>query len=206
MNILGRWSVVSFINFLVQLAWALGLVALCLIPLTLILGFFGSSFVLIELPINLDIATDAVTSGPEWVILTESVGASYFPLPEEKEGINWPIITINIVQMAGLVIILYSLSQLKQILRNLMNERPFTSENHSNLQVIAIIVMLISPFLYGYHWLSYWYFESFYPGQTFEAAPPTFEISYIIWGLVILVLAEIFRQATYIHEEQQLTV
>lgn len=206
MKILGRWSVVSFINFWVQLIWALVFVLLCLLPLTLFLEFFGLSIILIELPINLKTVGETFISGNSFAIFTHSLEATYYPAPVEYDGINWPIVLINLAQMAGLGFTLYGLSQLKDVLRNLLREKPFAGENHSKLQIIAVIIMLISPLLYGYRWLSYWYFESFIDVRSLKAAYPDFDFSYLIMGLIVLVVAEIFRQATEINEEQKLTV
>ncbi|HEX6982312.1 MAG TPA: DUF2975 domain-containing protein [Balneolaceae bacterium] len=139
------------------------------------------------------------------MLFIDFVSTSYLPAIFQ-EGLNWPVSIITLAQMAGLGFILYGLSQLKKVLRNLWREKPFADENHSHLKVIAVMIMLISPLLYGYHWLSYWYFETYVDAQSLEAAYPNFDISYLIMGLIVLVIAEIFRQATEIHKEQKLTV
>lgn len=210
MRILGRWSVSSFINFIVQLAWAGVLVILCLQTLFIAFQFWGFSFSPIDLPIyfSADLLPKDLTVGSEesFILFSESLQTTYHPALF-ADGFQWDFIVIRIAQVGGLGIILYGLSQLKGIMRNLMREKPFVVENEKRLRIIAILIMLITPFLYGYQWLSYWFFTSHVDTpQNLQAVAPTFDIIYIILGLIILILAEIFRQATRIHEEQKLTV
>ncbi len=210
MNILGKWSVTSFINFMVQLAWAGVVVILCLHILLIVFQFFGLSIVLIDLPIQIspEVLPEKLSmkTRDSLIIFTDSMQASYHPALFEN-GSRWAIAIITLIQATGLGIIVYGLSQLKAILRNLMIENPFASDNEKRLRIIAILVMLITPFLYGYEWLSYWFFTSYVDvPQNLQTISPTFDIIYVVIGLVILVLAEIFRQATQIHEEQKLTV
>ena len=210
MNILGKWSVTSFINFVVQLAWAGVVVILCLHILLIVFQFFGLSIVLIDLPIHIsaEVLPEKLSMKTQQslVIFTDTLRASYHPALFENGG-RWAIAAITLIQAAGLGILLYGLSQLKAILRNLLIEKPFAAENEKRLRIIAILAMLITPLMYGYEWLSHWFFTSYVDvPQNLQALSPTFDISYIVIGLVILVLAEIFRQATQIHEEQKLTV
>jgi hypothetical protein len=210
MNILGRWSVTSFINFVVQLAWAGVLVILGLHILVMVLQFFGLSFVLIDLPIQIsaEVLPEKLSmkTSESLIIFADSMQTSYHPALFENGG-RWAIAVITLIQAAGLGILLYGLSQLKAILRNLMIEKPFASDNEKRLRIIAILVMLITPLLYGYQWLSHWFFTSYVDvPQNLQTLSPTFDVSYVVIGLVILILAEIFRQATQIHQGQKLTV
>jgi hypothetical protein len=210
MNIIGKWSVTSFINFVVQLAWAGVMVILCLHILLIAFQFFGLSILLIDLPIQIsaDVLSEKLSmkTKESLIIFTDSMRASYHPALFENGG-RWAIAIITLIQAAGLGILLYGLSNLKAILQDLMIEKPFASENEKRLRIIAILVMLITPLLYGYEWLSHWFFTSYVDvPQNLQTLPPTFDISYVVIGLVILLLAEIFRQATQIHEEQKLTV
>jgi hypothetical protein len=210
MNIFGRWSVTSFINFIVQLAWAGVVVLLGLQVIFIALQFWGLSFSPIGLPINLEetmLPRNLSLNGTESIVtFIEPLRTSYHPALL-TDGFQWDFIAIRVTQIAGLGIILYGLSQLKGILRNLVREKPFAADNERRLKTIAILVMLATPFLYGYQWLSFWFFTSHInTPQNIQAVAPTFDIIYIILGLVILILAEIFRQATQIHEEQKLTI
>lgn len=206
MKILGTWSITSFINFCVQLMWAGVLVALCLMPLALIFQFFGLSMVLIPLPVNLEITAEIMKQGQQLAVFPDAMSTTYYPALLEEESLNWAMILLNVFQMMGLGFILYGISQLKDVLRNLIREKPFADNNHSKLRSIAIMIMLMSPLFYAYQWLSYWVFKSYIQTESLQAAYPGFDLSYIIMGLIVLVIAEIFRQATEIHKEQKLTV
>ncbi len=209
MKILGRWSVTSFINFIVQLAWAGVLVILCLQTLFIAFQFWGFSFSPIDLPIYFspDLLPKDLSIGDSesMILFTQPLQTSYHPALF-ADGFQWDFIVIRIIQVGGLGVLLYGLSQLKGIMHNLMRENPFVAENENRLRIIAILVMLATPFLYGYQWLSYYFFTTHVDTQNLQAVTPTFDIIYIILGLVILILAEIFSQATKIHEEQKLTV
>ncbi len=210
MKIFGRWSVTSFINFIVQLAWAGVVVFLGLQVVFVALQFWGFSFSPIGLPISFEeklLPRDLSLGASESLItFIEPLRTSYHPALI-ADGFQWNFMSIRVTQIAGLGLLLYGLSQLKVILRNLMAEKPFAETNAVRLRIIAILVMLATPFLYGYQWLSYWFFTSnIDTPQNLQAVAPTFDIIYIILGLIILVLAEIFRQASEIYEEQKLTV
>lgn len=210
MNILGRWSITSFINFIVQLAWAGVLVLLFMQILFVGFQFWGLSFSPISLPISFstDLLPQNLSLGSEesMIIFLESLQTSYQPALF-TDGLRWDFIIIRIAQIIAFGIILYGLSQLKAVMRNLMREKPFASENGSRLRIIAILIMLATPFLYGYHWLSYQFFiANVDTPQHLQAVAPRFDISYIVMGLILLILSEIFRQATEIHQEQKLTV
>jgi hypothetical protein len=106
-----------------------------------------------------------------------------------------------------LAIVWFGVSQLRKVVFSLRDERPFAAANAARIRRIAYAVLagelLRAAFTIG---------SNIYIARHFEAEGMSFDvrlnvsITTIVAGLIIFVLAEVFRAGTHLEEEQSLTV
>ena len=102
---------------------------------------------------------------------------------------------------------LWPLTQVRRVFRTLREGKPFAEANAPRLRQVGIAVIVLELARAGAV-----LFESYYASTHFAAdgirfvATPDFHAAAIFYGLLILVVAEVFRQGTQLYEEQSLTV
>lgn len=205
----GKRSVVKLLDFWVKFCWAGALVFLCLLlPAFLVFHFLGTPATMINLPVHLNAAGIINTvdlAMEQGALLFTDFKTSYIPASVD-DGFNYRLFLMVLLQSSIAALILYRLTLLKRITNNLMKDQPFAEENGLNLKKISWLVMAGTPVSYIYHWLAAWYFTN-HTEMPFEVYfHRGFNPDYIIAGLVLLVVAEIFNQAAKIYEEQKFTV
>jgi hypothetical protein len=117
-------------------------------------------------------------------------------------------VVANLILVIGLLALaLWVLGLLRAVLRTLRDGQPFVAANATRVRWIAWAVIL-GEFVRS----AVVYFESYYALTHFSAgglsfqARPEINVFAIINGLIILVIAEVFRAGTRLEEEQSLTV
>jgi hypothetical protein len=106
-----------------------------------------------------------------------------------------------------LAIVWFGVSQLRKVMFSLRDELPFAAENAARIRRIAYAVLagelLRAAFTIG---------SNIYVQRHFQAEGMTFDVRFnvsittIVAGLIIFVLAEVFRAGARLEEEQSLTV
>jgi Protein of unknown function (DUF2975) len=109
--------------------------------------------------------------------------------------------------IAILSLILWVLLQLRAVFRTLRSGQPFVSTNAIHIRRIAyaVIATEIARALLIYTGMRYAAAHFSIQGARFEASPDI-NIIAIICGLIILVIAEVFRAGARLDEEQSLTI
>jgi hypothetical protein len=111
------------------------------------------------------------------------------------------------VLAVAIVLIMWVLHQLRAVFRTLRDGQPFVAENAVRLRKIGWAV-IIGEALRTLVAL----FENAYAANHFSVSSLTFVVRpdynalTVIGGLIILVIAEVFRAGTRLDEEQSLTV
>jgi hypothetical protein len=112
-----------------------------------------------------------------------------------------------ILLIVWLALALYVLGQLRAVFRTLRDGQPFVPANTTRIRWIALVV-IVSELARS----AIVFFENYYvmthfaaDGLRFDARPDLNGFA-IIHGLIILVIAEVFRAGTRLDEEQSLTI
>lgn len=106
-----------------------------------------------------------------------------------------------------LAFVMWVLDQVRGVFRTLRQGQPFASANAVRIRRIAVAVILGEFARAGVV-----FFENYYAMKHFAAeglkfdAWPDFNILSVFYGLIILVIAEVFRAGTRLDEDQSLTV
>jgi hypothetical protein len=218
MKALGKGSIASFLTVLLNVAWGVVALGLALTALLLVLSPFvkgpmevdGSLLVVgskmtIPVSFSVDARTHHVTApslGIEDAQIQDARGSLRFPT---RRGAFFVANVILLIFLFALV--LWVISQLRAVFRTLRDGHPFVPANAMRIRWIAcgVIVGELARSVIVF-------FENYYAMTRFSADGLRFEVRpdvnvfAIICGLIILVIAEVFRAGTRLDEEQSLTV
>ena len=218
MRVLGRASVASFLTVLVNAAWGLVALALVLTAVMLVLapvvqgpvevsaGWIGvGTKMTIPVSFSVDARTHRVTApslGVEDAQLQDVRGLLAFPV---RRG---AYLYGNMVLLAIMfALALWVLGNLRAVFRTLRDGRPFVRANANRIRTIAWLFIIgelaraAMVFFQNYYAMTHFSAD----GLRFDA-PLDLNFTAIIDGLIILVIAEVFRAGTRLDEEQSLTV
>jgi DUF2975 family protein len=161
----------------------------------------------LAVPTTFQIAPEAhpMTASPpgmEDVHLEEARGSLRFSPRSSKF-----VAGVALLLIAVLSLILWALVQLRAIFRALRAGQPFVPANAIRIRRVAyaVIVGEIARAVLVYAAMRYAATHFFIQGLRFQARPDINVIA-IICGLIILVIAEVFREGTRLDEEQSLTI
>ena len=218
MRVLGRWSVASLLTILVNVASGLVALALVLTAVMLVLapvvqgpvevsaGWIGvGTKMTIPVSFSVDARTHRVTApslGVEDAQLQDVRGLLAFPV---RRG---AYLYGNMVLLAIMfALALWVLGNLRAVFRTLRAGRPFVRANATRIRTIAWLFIIgelaraAMVFFQNYYAMTHFSAD----GLRFDA-PLDLNFTAIIDGLIILVIAEVFRAGTRLDEEQSLTV
>ena len=218
MRVLGRWSVASLLTILVNVASGLVALALVLTAVMLVLapvvqgpvevsaGWIGvGTKMTIPVSFSVDARTHRVTApslGVEDAQLQDVRGLLAFPV---RRG---AYLYGNMVLLAIMfALALWVLGNLRAVFRTLRDGRPFVRANATRIRTIAWLFIIgelaraAMVFFQNYYAMTHFSAD----GLRFDA-PLDLNFTAIIDGLIILVIAEVFRAGTRLDEEQSLTV
>ena len=118
----------------------------------------------------------------------------------------WPALTGTLV-MAALSVLFWILAQLKGVFRTLIAGQPFVAANAVRIRRIgyAVIVSQLGLFLLQYVAINRLWSRFTAEGLAFDVRPDL-NVAALAAGVIILVIAEVFRAGTRLDEEQSLTV
>jgi hypothetical protein len=220
MKAMGRRSIASFLTLVLTMVWWLMAIGLVAATLLLVLSPFVKS------PIEVDASWLAAGSNSTMTIpVSVAVDARTHPVAAPALGIkeaqlenlhgslrfptrHGPIVTGHAILLMLLFALgLWVVGQLRAVFRTLRAGRPFVPANATRLRrvaygVIAAEIARAAVVLFE-HQYARTHFSA--PGLRFEVQPDLSVVT-IVYGLIILVIAEVFRAGTRLDEEQSLTV
>lgn len=196
MKALGQGSIASITRFgLSVVAAALWLVlgVVSLSGLTaLIAGLFVAN------------GTPPLLIGPELAVSREGI-----LLSGEGPGVlSWPLVA-SLILAAGAMLIgaLVIVDRLRRLYVNFTSNEPFNHENANHLRTIWIVMLLMEVAKYGFAFAVAWSVSAFgAPEGVNIAIEPRIDLSTWASILILIVLAEVFREGTRIREDQDLTI
>jgi hypothetical protein len=209
MKTIGRRSVASFVAALINIGWYGAMVLLVLSICLLALAPWVDPpriEVSLELPVAFRVEAQprhltASPSGVEHVHLEKARGSLVFS-PQSRLVAEAAVLLIVV-----LALVMWVLGQLRAVFRTLRAGKPFVAVNATRIRRIAYAVILgeLLRAVLAYLGMRYATTHFSIQGLQFETRPDL-NILAIVGGLIILVIAEVFREGTRLDEEQSLTV
>lgn len=202
MKALGKGSIASIVRVGLQVAW-------------LVLWAAAAILILVSVAYGVILALTAggvidpeLLKGGEGQIRLRDGGGSFNVQYDSAAGVTWPVMVpallIGGVAVAGSLIIVW---RLKKLFDSFSSGEPFRRENATHLRVIWITMLVIEVSRYVLMGVTAFLLARFGEGAR--------EISISIdgdriaaWGsiLILIVLAEVFREGARLKEEQELTI
>ncbi len=146
-------------------------------------------------------------------IAAPSLGIERAEIQDLRGSLRFPLqrgrlfIFNGLLLMLGIGLLLWLATELQKVLRTVRDGKPFAPSNATRVRRIAWVLM-IGEFVRA----SIVYLENSYAAAHFTAeglrfvARPDLSVAAIVEGLIILVIAEVFRVGTRLDEDQSLTV
>ncbi len=207
MKTMGRKSVSSIVKVALDVAWYLTIVLGVLLTLDVLVGLGGRSPGRVDLMIQFepDPAAYSIESEAldvENAIIRQASGKLLFRSTNGSLLVAY--LSLVIVWLGAALLIIH---QLRSVFRTLVAGQPFVRANATSIRVIGIVViaMEIARFLLLVAQSAFLRGSFTFEGLTLTAFPRP-NLGVIFVGLVILVIAEVFRQGSELREEQELTV
>jgi hypothetical protein len=207
MKALGKGSIASIVRGGLQVAW----VILWILTACLVLAAIGYGVILVMVSNGL-IDPSVLESGGRHVHVDGTGGGgggggdfniSY----DQPGGGTWPVVVpallIGGVAIGGALVIVW---RLRKLFDSFSSGEPFRRENATHLRVIWITMLAIEISRYVLMALTGALLSAF--GGPNVHANYTLSIDLSAWGsiLILIVLAEVFREGARLKEEQELTI
>ena len=204
-----RSPILSFLKVVLDVTWYLMAIGLALGVCLLLLAAFNHEPGGMELGIPVSFDSDLQASS----VASPSVRIEGVRIKNARGTLNIPIersefLFANVAILITLMTFgLFVFTQLRAVFRTLRAGQPFVSANVRRIRWIGVAVILGEL-----AWSGIVLFENHYAATHFAAAgirfnmQPAVNFVAIIYGLIILALAEVFREGTRLQEDQSLTV
>jgi hypothetical protein len=208
MKALGERSIAAFIRIVLDAAWWLVVVSLAALTGLLVFSFFinleGDNLTM-DLPVALELNAPVhggSASVPGDARIEKVRGNLRFPV---RSGAFFSGSMFLIVLLFGFL--LWILTQLRHIFRSLGRGLLFVPENARRIRGVGFMVIFgeLARAALVYFWSYYTSLHFTANGLRFVASTDLNGIA-IVGGLALLVIAEVFREGTRLHEEQSLTI
>lgn len=222
-------SMASRLKVVLDVVWYLGAVSVGLFAVLLVLSLFVdttrlSAFsvevgwagldvgkpseipgqnVAMVLPIALDAERVAPLTPQSGEAQIEHVRADLrFPVPSRR------FFSVSLaIMLAQMALGLWVLTQLRDIFRAVCDGEPFANANSARIQRVGLGVILAEFVQAGA--VFFWSYSStaLFPSDGARFAPMVdVSVATIVCGLILLVIAEVFREGSRLREEQSLTI
>ena len=209
MRLIGRWSVSSFLTLLLNVAsFGIAVVIVVTSALTAISFFVDIHGAELDLPVAFYVdgralQVSAPSLGIEAAQIHEARGSLTFRPPGGAFVVPAALLGVTVV----LAIILWGFGQLQAVFRTVRDGQPFVAENATRIRSIAFIVIFgelaRTALVFAANRYAAMHFSA--TGLRFDAQLDL-DVFAIIHGLIILVIAEVFRAGTRLDEDQSLTI
>lgn len=208
MKALGRASLSAWLKRALDVAWVLALVVSGLLVIeglnALVDGPLAVRLNLL-VPFDLDPAAYAIESerlGVEGAAIYEATGELRFRSGSRGLVLMWFLVVLPVV-IAALVV----LHQLRRVFQSLAAGDPFVRANATRIRVIGFVVLAMEVVRVLALLGQAYYLEANFAFSAIQLRMvPRPDLGVLFLGLVLLVIAEVFRQGADLREEQSLTV
>jgi hypothetical protein len=208
MKALGKRSVSSFLAVLINAAWYLVAISLALmVVLAAVPLFTDLSHTELGIPVSFSVDTSSfriTAAGVTNADITDAHGSGTLRFPPPSGVV---LTTAALLVGVGLGVALWVLTQLRSVFRTLRDGHPFVAANALRIRWIGYAVIIgagvDSLVTYGANAYARSHFVA--DGLRFDVWP-RLDMYAVICGLIILVIAEVFRAGTRLDEDQSLTI
>ena len=207
MKVLGRASISSVLKFTLDVAWYATIVLAIVVAIDVLGGVAGASAGRLDLEVRFELDPGSYrvvseTYGVEHAFIVDAVGKLVFGSTD---------VTLLLVYF-GLLLVWFGAAlaiiyELRQVLRTLVDGEPFVQANAMRIHMIGLVIIFMEVAKVVILTLfSVFVRDNFsVEGFTLGVAPRP-DLGVILVGLVVLVIAAVFRQGTELQEEQEFTV
>jgi hypothetical protein len=218
MKAMGKRSVSSLLTILLNVARGVVALALALTVLVLVLA------PLVKEPLEVDawwlgvgstmtIPVSFTVDSRAHRIGAPSLGITGAELTDVRGSLKFParqnafLIGSGVLLLVMLALAWWVLGQLRALFQTLREGQPFVPANARRLRRIAVAIiageLARAAIVYFENYYAMTYFTA--DGMRFDA-PPDLNLFAIVDGLIVLVIAEVFRAGTRLDQEQSLTI
>ena len=202
MRALGQGSVAAYLQIVLTIAWwvlwaiGLGLVAASV------------AYAAVNILVARGMIDPEILTGGAGHIKVDNGGGDFHITYDEPGGATWPVVAPAL--LAGLVAVaggLVIVDRLRKLFESFTSSEPFRKQNADHLRVIWIALLLIELARYALLALTGVLLATFGPPDGQEANFDV-HINLSTWVaiLILIVLAEVFREGARLREEQDLTI
>jgi hypothetical protein len=210
MRALGKRSVASFLTILLNVSWFISALLLLLsVALLFISPWVGTPGIDVdlELPVTIALNPEAhrVTAPSLAVTSAElrDVRGSLRFLPLRPAFVAGSAVALMVL----MAVVLWVIGQLRAVCRTLTAGRPFVPANATRIRRIAWVVLAGEVLRAGLEFSGNRYVMQHFSAEGLEFnARLHVDFFVLVYGLVILVIAEVFRLGSRLDEDQSLTV
>lgn len=206
MTYLGKRSLAAILKIVLNLCWYAQLIFFTVVIIGVLVGVSLQGHLSYRWPVTLS------ESSYDEIKTTNTTASDVKVVPTKGELLftrmnNWENIAIT---HTGLALIfgtfLLVTFQLKKIFSNFTRKEPFTLSNSKRIRLIGIILIASSliNFLFGIFYTNY--INTNFQWNERVSFTQSLDVSTILMGLLIMILAEIFRLGTELQEEKNLTI
>jgi hypothetical protein len=210
MRALGKRSVASLLTILLNVGWFIsGLLLLLSIALLIVSPWVGTPGIDVDLELPVSIALNPQAHR----VSAPSLGIASAELRDVRGSLRFlplrPAFVAGtaVALMLWMACTLWVIGQLRAVFRTLTAGRPFVAANATRIRRIAWVVIAGEVLRAGLEFSGNRYVMRHFSaeGLQFDARLDV-DFFVIVYGLVILVIAEVFRLGSRLDEEQSLTV
>jgi hypothetical protein len=204
MKTLGRASLSSVMKVVLDVAWYLTLAGGILVALD---ALGGSSRGRLDLWVQFEIdpavySIESEQLGVEGAVIGEAAGKLVFG--SRNVALLLAYFGLIVIWLGAALAIIY---QLRQVFRTLVAGTPFVRANAVRIRFIGLVIvaMEVARFFILLGQSLFLKANFAFAGLSLSTIPRP-NLGAILIGIVVLVIAEVFRQGTELREEQELTV
>jgi hypothetical protein len=211
MRVIGEWSVSSFVKVLLDAACYITAIFLVLSACLFVFMIFS------DLGANgtLDIPVAVEVEPQTYNIASSSLGIegaqiriqdvrAHLQFPAQRNAFAFGTLSTLTIFLA---LALWVLTQLRQIFRTLRNGQPFLPANAGRIRRLGLAVILGELVRAAVAYSGNYYMMSHFTAAGIRfAAPVDISVMALIHGLLIIVVAEVFRAGSLLEEEKSLTI
>lgn len=204
MDSLGKNSTAYISYLVINFLWYFAIAVVSILLLVMIYSFWNPGAIDLNVTVPIDPSQVTMQNELPFLEIDEVQGnldLSYLIEANREFYLGWCLYILGIS-----VLFLYGFNQLRQILRATVYDAIFTADNISRLKKLAFIVMAFDPLKWIYYIIFVSQAGSFSAGFSFEIGTLSFQIGYILTGLLLYVLATIFEKGYRMYEELKLTI
>lgn len=204
MDSLGKNSTAYISYLIINFIWYLSIFTVSILFLFMVYSFWNPEAIDLNVSIPIDPSLVSMQNEVPFLEIDEVNGnleLSY--LIETKTGffLGWCLYILGISAL-----FLYGFNQLRQLLKTAVYDAIFTSENVTRLKKLAFVMMAFDPLKWIYYTAFVSQAGSFSAAFSFEVGVISFQIGYILTGLLLYVLATVFEKGFKMYQELKLTV